>query len=312
MTIQGSWANRKDLKFDHERTASLVTLTDTWTTSNQADSFDSSSDSKSENRIPTVEHCRVAQIPSISSKRRLMEFGNRAPGALSHWFQIRQSNTLRRSLYSVLTPMRLLMRRINGPYAARKAPCERALPSCRADRSEPLSTILAFVKESISFSDLDGEGHSYQTANCSLISVIKKTCACSSSFLIVLCSSSARTTSEVEKQSVKKIIFSWKKTQCEIEQRESCSSCRLANFATMPTTNVAVTHSRWHGQHQIVVATEKVQQRGKYGKSRDSHAEQLVKTWWKCCHTSTCQHERWDSSQRGSKCLYNRSQPKRP
>ena len=71
------------------------------------------------------------------------------------------------------------------------------------------------------------------------------------------------------------------------EQRKSISSYRLANFTTLPTTNVEVTRTRWHGQHAVVVATEEVHPGGKNGKSRDCYAEQLVKTWWQWCQTST-------------------------
>ena len=66
--------------------------------------------------------------------------------------------------------------------------------------------------------------------------------------------------------------------QCVVEQRISCSSYRLANVTTLPTANVEVTRTRWHGQHAIVIATEKVHPGGKNGKSHDCHAEQLVKT----------------------------------
>ena len=69
-------------------------------------------------------------------------------------------------------------------------------------------------------------------------------------------------------------------SQCVVEQRESFNSYRLASVTTLPTAYVEVTRSRWHGQHAIVVATEKVLPGRKNGKSRDCHAEQVVKTWW--------------------------------
>ena len=68
------------------------------------------------------------------------------------------------------------------------------------------------------------------------------------------------------------------KSQRVVEQRKSIGSYRLANVATLPTANVEVTRTRWHGQHAIVVATEKVHPGGQNGKDRDCHAEQLVKT----------------------------------
>ena len=77
------------------------------------------------------------------------------------------------------------------------------------------------------------------------------------------------------------------KSQCVVEQRKNSGSYRLANVTTLPTANVVVTRTRWHGQHAIVVATEKVHPGGQNGKGRDCHAEQLVKTWWQWCHTST-------------------------
>ena len=77
------------------------------------------------------------------------------------------------------------------------------------------------------------------------------------------------------------------KSQCAVEQRKSISSFRLTNVTALPTANEEVTRTRWHGQHAIVVATEEVHPGGKNGKSRDCHAEQLVKTWWQWCHTST-------------------------
>ena len=72
------------------------------------------------------------------------------------------------------------------------------------------------------------------------------------------------------------------KLQCVDDQRTSSSSYRLANFATLPTANVDVTRTRWHGQHAIVIATQKVPG-GKNGKGRDCDAEQLVKTWRQWC-----------------------------
>ena len=77
------------------------------------------------------------------------------------------------------------------------------------------------------------------------------------------------------------------KLQCVIEQRKSCSSCCLANFATLQTANAGVTRTRWHRQHAIVIATKKEHQGGKNGKDRDCDAEELVKTWRQWCHTST-------------------------
>ena len=47
-------------------------------------------------------------------------------------------------------------------------------------------------------------------------------------------------------------------SQFEVEQRKSCGCCRLADVITLPTANVEVTSTRWHRQHAIVVATEKV------------------------------------------------------
>ena len=71
------------------------------------------------------------------------------------------------------------------------------------------------------------------------------------------------------------------KSQCVVDQRKSFSSNRLANVTHhLPTTVVEVTRTRRHGQHTIVVATEMVHPGGKNDKSRDNHAEQLVKTWW--------------------------------
>ena len=68
------------------------------------------------------------------------------------------------------------------------------------------------------------------------------------------------------------------KPQCVVEQRKSSGSYRLANVTTLPTANVEVTRTRWHGQHAIVVATEKVHPGWQNGKGRDCHAEQLVST----------------------------------
>ena len=76
------------------------------------------------------------------------------------------------------------------------------------------------------------------------------------------------------------------KSQCVVEQRKSISSYRLANVTTLPTANVEVTRTGWHGQHAIVVATEEVHPGGRNGKGRACHAEQLVKNWWQWCHTS--------------------------
>ena len=58
-------------------------------------------------------------------------------------------------------------------------------------------------------------------------------------------------------------------------------------ISTLPTAYVEVTRIKWHGQHAIVVTIEKVHPRGKNGRGRDCLAEQLVKTWWQWCHTST-------------------------
>ena len=73
-----------------------------------------------------------------------------------------------------------------------------------------------------------------------------------------------------------------RRPQCVIEQRKSCSSCRLTNFATLPTAIVEVTRTRWHRQYAVDLATKKVYQ----GKERDCVAEQLEKTWRQWCHTS--------------------------
>ena len=56
------------------------------------------------------------------------------------------------------------------------------------------------------------------------------------------------------------------KSQCVVEQCKSLSGYRLEIVSTLPTTNVEVTRTRWHGQHSSVVATENEKPRGKTAK----------------------------------------------
>ena len=54
--------------------------------------------------------------------------------------------------------------------------------------------------------------------------------------------------------------------QCVLDQRKSCGNHRLANVTTLPTANAGVTRTRWHRQHAIDVATQKVHPGGKTAK----------------------------------------------
>ena len=78
---------------------------------------------------------------------------------------------------------------------------------------------------------------------------------------------------------MRKSLAFGRKPQCVAKQHESTGSHRLAIFATLPTAEVEVPRTEWHGQHALVLTIEKVHPRGKNGKGRDCLVQEHVKTW---------------------------------